>query len=79
MNPRITAVKPQKDYQLLLQFDNGENRVFDVSPYLDKGIFKELQQLSMFYSVKAIDGTVQWQNEADFCPDTLYLESKRQS
>ena len=79
MNPRITSVKPQKDYQLLLQFDNGENRVFDVSPYLDKGIFKELQQLSMFYSVKAIDGTVQWQNEADFCPDTLYLESKLQS
>jgi len=29
----------------------------------------------LFFSAKVIDGTVQWQNEADFCPDTLYLDS----
>jgi len=75
MNPRVISVKPEKNYHLQLQFNNGECRDFDVSPYLDKGIFKELKSLEMFYSVKVIDGTVQWQNETDFCPDTLYLES----
>ena len=77
MNPRIVKVKPQKNYKLLLLFDNNEWRIFDVSPYLDKGIFKELKSPEIFNSVKTVDGSVQWQNEADFCPDTLYLESKK--
>lgn len=76
MNPRIKKVKPQEDYSLLLQFDNDEWRIFNVAPYLDKGIFKALKSREMFFSVTVIDGTVQWQNEADFCPDTLYLESE---
>jgi hypothetical protein len=77
MYPRVLSVKPQKEYKLLLQFDNNEWRIFDVSPYLDMGIFKELKSKEMFYSVKTIDGSIQWQNEADFCPDTLYLDSKK--
>ncbi len=76
MNPRVIKVKPKNDYRLQIHFSNGECRIFDVSPYLDKGIFRELKSIEMFYSVKVIDGTVQWQNEADFCPDTLYMESK---
>lgn len=76
MNPRVKRVTPRSSYQVELQFDNGEERIFDVSPYLDKGIFTELKEPSMFYSVKVVDGTIQWQNDADFCPDTLYLESK---
>lgn len=77
MNPRVKSVKPQNNYRLLLEFTNGEWRIFDVTPYLDKGIFKELKSAEMFLSVKIADGTVQWQNEADFCPDTLYIESKK--
>ena len=76
MNPRVKSVKPLANYKLLLEFTNGEWRIFDVSPYLHKGIFRQLQSPAMFYSVKTVDGTVQWQNEADLCPDTLYLESK---
>jgi hypothetical protein len=75
MNPRVKIVKPQKDYKLYLEFDNGELKIFDVKPYLTKGIFKELHNLELFNSVRAVDGSVQWNNEADFCPDTLYVES----
>ncbi|VUZ25685.1 Uncharacterised protein [Acetobacterium wieringae] len=35
----VINVEPLNDYKLLLTFDNGEKRIFDVSPYLDKGIF----------------------------------------
>jgi hypothetical protein len=31
----------------------------------------------IFQSVKPLLGSIQWQNGQDFCPDTLYLESKR--
>jgi len=50
--------------------------LFDVLAYMDKGIFKQLKSKEVFNSIKIADGTVQWINEADFCPDTLYLESK---
>ena len=77
MNPRVKDVKPNPDYTLTLLFDNGEIRIFDVKPYLDKGIFKELRDKRQFYSVRPFFGSVQWQNGQDFCPDTLYLESEK--
>jgi hypothetical protein len=77
MNPRVKAVTPKPDYMLLLEFDNGEKRLFDVKPYLTKGIFKSLQDKVIFNSVKPFLRSIQWQNELDFCPDTLYLESIR--
>jgi len=75
MHPRVKAVKPNADYTLTLTFMNDEVKVFDVKPYLDKGIFKELRELSIFNSVKPYLGSIQWQNGQDFCPDTLYLDS----
>jgi len=75
MNPRVTNVKPEKNYTLHLWFNNGEEGVLDIKPYLDKGIFRELQDMSMFNSVRPFIGTIQWANEADLCPDTVYLDS----
>ena len=75
MNPRVIEVKHEEKYRLILKFDNNEWRVFDVAPYLHLGIFQELKSLEMFNSVKIENGTVLWPNEADFCPDTLFIES----
>jgi len=75
MCPIVTSVKPEQDYFLTLQFSNGETRRFDVKPYLDKGIFKELNDASMFYSVHTDGLSVEWKNEAALCPDTLYFGS----
>ncbi|MDR2585386.1 MAG: DUF2442 domain-containing protein [Prevotellaceae bacterium] len=75
MNPRVKNVVPQKDYTVYLWFTNGEEGVFDMKPYLNKGIFRELQNISMFNSVRPFIGTIQWANEADICPDTVYLDS----
>jgi hypothetical protein len=76
MNPRVKKVIPRENYLLDLEFSNGERRVFDVKPYLHYSVYEALQASGIFYSAKVSDGTVQWQNEADFCPDTLYMESK---
>jgi Protein of unknown function (DUF2442)/RelB Antitoxin alpha helical domain len=78
-NPRVQAVTPLLNYSLLLKFDNGEQKIFDVTPYLDKGIFRVLRNQSIFASVNVVLGSVQWSNGADFCPDTLYLESSKVS
>jgi len=76
MNPRVTNVKPEQNFSLLLTFSNGEVKRFDVKPYLEIGIFKELYDLSMFNSVKPFLGSIQWSNGADLCPDTLYMEGQ---
>ena len=75
MNPRVRSVTPNPDYTLTLVFANGETRTFDVKPFMNAGIFKELKDLSLFNSVKPFLGSIQWKNGQDFCPDMLYLDS----
>ena len=76
MNPRVKKVTPLENYRLDLEFDNGERREFDVSPFLEKGIFKELKDKTYFSRVRVSLGTVEWPNQQDFCPDSLYEDSK---
>ena len=72
----VRNVKPQDNYMLLLTFENGENRQFDMKPYLEIGIFKELKDLSLFKTVKTSFDTIEWANEADFDPEVLYQKSQ---
>jgi len=71
----IKTVKPIKNYNLLLTFDNGEIRQFDMKPYLNNGIFQELKDVEMFNSVRVSFDTIEWDNEADFDPEILYSDS----
>lgn len=76
MNPYVKSVKPQEDYYLLLTFENGENRVFDLKPYLEKPVFRPLKNASMFKTARVVSGSVEWQGEVDLSYDTLYIESR---
>ncbi len=76
MNPYVKFVKPQEDYCLLLTFENGEKRVFDLKPYLEKPVFKRLKNAVLFKTARVVSGSVEWQGEIDLSYDTLYLESK---
>lgn len=75
MNPSVVFVEPGDNYKLIVTFDNDEIRIFDVTPYLDKGIFTELKNIDYFRKVKVAFGSVEWPNEQDFSKDTLYMLS----
>lgn len=75
MNPRVKQVRPNPDHTLTITFTNGETRKFDVKPYLETGIFRELQDPALFNAVRPFLGSVAWTNGQDFCPDTLYEQS----
>jgi hypothetical protein len=77
MNPRVKHVIPNKDFTITVTFVNDEIGIFDVNPYLEMGIFKELKDWNLFSTVKPFMGTVQWLHEQDLCPDTIYVESKK--
>jgi uncharacterized protein DUF2442 len=76
MNPYVKSVKPQEDYCLLLTFENGEKRIFDLKPYLEKPVFRSLKNAALFKTARVVSGSVEWQGEVDLSYDTLYLESK---
>lgn len=72
MNPAVESVKALAEHKLEVLFKNGERKVFDVSPYLDKGIFSELKDETYFKRVRVAFGSIEWPNEQDFSKDTLY-------
>lgn len=76
MIPSIVEVTATQKYTLNILFSNGENRSFDMSPYIDIGLFQELKNKEMFTTVKKSFDTVEWDNGADIDPEFLYTESK---
>ncbi len=87
-NPRkIREVKALENYVLLLTFDNGEKRKYNMASEL-KGVFGVLKNKEKFCSVfinevgnvawnidEDVDSSVHWENQIDLCKDMLYMES----
>ena len=71
----ITAVTPQDNFILYLTFENGEQRLLDMKPYLHRGVFKELADKEMFNTAHLSFDTVAWKNEVDLAPEILYEKS----
>ncbi len=71
---RVKTVQPLDDYMLRLTFADGAVKIFDVKPFLDRGIFAELRDTSLFRSVHISFDTVEWSNGADLCPEMMYDE-----
>ena len=72
MIPHVVAVEALPDYRLRLAFLSGEFKLFDVRPFLDKGLFRELQDETLFAQVRLALGTVEWPNGVDFDPEALF-------
>jgi len=72
----VVQVKATADYLLYLTFENGETRVFDMSPYLEKRPFHRLKDSPLFVLAKVDYGTVVWPGNIDIAPETLYRHSR---
>jgi hypothetical protein len=75
MLPRPTAVIASEDYTLKITFNNGEIRIFNVSPYLIYPAFEVLRVISLFMQARVAHNTVVWNEDVDIAPESLYLES----
>src|SRR5258708_37046950 len=73
MNPHVQSVRALDDYELEVTFDNGEQKEFDVKPYLSRGIFVRLRDRSLFEAVRTVAGSIEWPGGLDLSYDTLYI------
>ena len=65
------VVKPLPDYRIYVELENGQCGVFDLKPYLDRGVMRELRDERYFRQVGIVFGAVTWPHEQDIAPDTL--------
>ena len=71
--PRVSAVEVLPSYRLLLEFRNGEKRVFDMSSFLSMPAYKSLER--NFSAAHVAFGTIVWPGDIDISPETLYMKS----
>ena len=75
LRPCAKEVKPLDGYKILLTFDTGEKKIYNMEPRLNDGFFSSLKDKLLFETVKVNGMTVEWDNEIDLCPDDLYYNS----
>ena len=70
----IKRVKPLPDYKIYVETMAGRKGIFDVTPYLDFGVFRELRDINYFNQVSVNRGSVTWPHKQDISPETLLAE-----
>lgn len=68
----VIAVKATADYRLVITFEDGQQRHFDMEPYIDQPPWNRLQQQQIFTQAYVQHGTVAWPGNIDIDPETLY-------
>ncbi len=75
LQPNILKVKPIDNYRLLLEYETGEKKIFDVKPYIKGSFYGKLSDKHYFNSVKTDGYTVEWKDGQDIAPHELYERS----
>ena len=78
--PSVKKVTAGNNYQLTIEFDNGETGVLDMPPFLETGVFKKLKEPNAFKQVHVSFDTVEWNSGVDLDPEFFYSKchSKQQ-
>ena len=70
--PKVLSVNAIEDYNLIITYDNGEKKLFDVKPYILGDWFGQLKDINIFKTVKPCGDTVEWSDGQDIAPHELY-------
>lgn len=66
-----------KDYQLLIEFNDGTSLIVDLKGSLEGKVFEPLKEPAFFQKFSIRFNTIEWPNGADFAPEYLYGIGKR--
>lgn len=68
----VVRVQAGPHYMLVLEFENGEKRRFDMAPYMEQKPWVRLKPEPLFQRAFVEHGTVAWPGNIDIDPETLY-------
>jgi hypothetical protein len=68
----LTSVTAGPEFTLLLEFENGECRCFNMAPYMEQKPWVRLKYPESFRAAFIENGTVAWPGNIDIDPETLY-------
>jgi hypothetical protein len=68
----VVNVVVRPDFVLLLEFENSEQRTFDMASYLEQRPWTRLKSGNIFQAAFVENGTVAWPGNIDIDPETLY-------
>ena len=72
LQPKVVSVYPLPDYKVKVEFDTGEKKVFDVTPYITGDWFGKLKDVDFFKTVRISGNTIEWVGGQDISPHELY-------
>ena len=71
MRNDVKTVKPLPGHRIYVELEDGRRGVFDLTAYLDHGVFSELKDTAYFNRVGVLYGAVTWPHQQDIAPETL--------
>jgi hypothetical protein len=71
----VVSVRPGADFQMDIEFENGERRRFDMRPLLTMKPWSRIAAPTVFSRARVDYGTVVWPGDIDIAPETLYDDS----
>lgn len=71
----VSHVQPKHDYSVVIVFENGEKKIFDMSPFMDQKPWDKLKDRKLFLRAFVRNGTIAWPGDYDIDPETLYERS----
>lgn len=73
--PNVKQVQALPQQRIKIFYDNGEIKIFDVSPYIKGSWFGKLANPDTFTTVRPCGDTVVWCDGQDIAPHELYENS----
>lgn len=68
----VINVETLNEYKILITFEKGVRKIFDMKPYLKYPMYKPLENPSIFNMAHTNGETVVWNDDIDIAPETLY-------
>lgn len=79
----VVQVKPTRDCKVYVYFSDGKIKLYDMSPFIGKGVFKPLESIDFFVErCTVMNDTLAWDVAGtfdpreciDIAPETIYAD-----
>ena len=76
ITPKILKVKALEGYQIELEYETGEIKIYDMTELLNScKAYQKLKDKEKFKKLKIFGLSIQWEDGKDIAPELLYENS----